>query len=149
MTKAQRAEVVRLAKEAQLGDKARRDDAAQLASALAERKEQNPHHPRGCNAVQNVIFKHPRALCRVRPGFMEPFDDDDATDEEQAQLDFDLKFDGDDGDDSNMGGGISAATRAHDGRSFTVIDQENNRWIYDSGFLTAIANNGNQKVDFK
>ncbi|MCD9639185.1 hypothetical protein HAX54_023561 [Datura stramonium] len=37
-----------------------------------------------------------------RPGFEEPFDDDDAADEEQAIVDSDLESD-DDGDDSEMG----------------------------------------------
>ncbi|MCD7461884.1 hypothetical protein HAX54_047337 [Datura stramonium] len=49
------------------------------------------------------LSEHSRALCRVGPGSEEPFDDDDATDEEQARVDSDLESDGDDGDDSEMG----------------------------------------------
>ncbi|MCD7455115.1 hypothetical protein HAX54_027019 [Datura stramonium] len=48
------------------------------------------------------LSEHSRALCRFRPGFDEPLDDDDATDKEQARVDSDLESN-DDEDDSNMG----------------------------------------------
>ncbi|MCD9560239.1 hypothetical protein HAX54_018743 [Datura stramonium] len=43
------------------------------------------------------LSEHLRSLYRVGLGFEESFDDDDATDEEQAKVDSD-----DDGDDSEM-----------------------------------------------
>ncbi|MCD9641061.1 hypothetical protein HAX54_026878 [Datura stramonium] len=48
------------------------------------------------------LSEHSRALCRVRHGFYEPLNDDDATDEEQARVDSDLESD-DDEDDSEIG----------------------------------------------
>ncbi|MCE0481318.1 hypothetical protein HAX54_038996 [Datura stramonium] len=50
-----------------------------------------------------LLSENSRALYRVGPGFREPFDDDDATNEEQAQVDSNLESNSDDGDDSEMG----------------------------------------------
>ncbi|MCD7453474.1 hypothetical protein HAX54_021066 [Datura stramonium] len=46
---------------------------------------------------------------RVGPGFEEPFDDDDATNEDQARVDSDLESD-DDKDDSEIGEAAFAPT---------------------------------------
>ncbi|MCE0482314.1 hypothetical protein HAX54_040980 [Datura stramonium] len=39
----------------------------------------------------------------VRPGFEEPFNDDDASDNEKARVESDFESDGDNGEDSEMG----------------------------------------------
>ncbi|MCE3049236.1 hypothetical protein HAX54_044446 [Datura stramonium] len=57
ISEAQRAEAARSAEEAQLADTTRRVDATQLAATLEEWNRINPPHPRGCNAVWNVLFE--------------------------------------------------------------------------------------------
>ncbi|MCE0481509.1 hypothetical protein HAX54_039310 [Datura stramonium] len=49
-----------------------------------------------------LLSEHSRSLCRAWPGFKEPFDNDNATDEEKARVDSGLESDGDDGDYSEM-----------------------------------------------
>ncbi|MCD7454179.1 hypothetical protein HAX54_023893 [Datura stramonium] len=59
------------------------------------------------------LSEHSRALYRVGLGFKELFDDDDATDEEQARVDSNLESD-DNGDDSEMGEATFALTDDED-----------------------------------
>ncbi|MCE3049869.1 hypothetical protein HAX54_046023 [Datura stramonium] len=53
--------------------------------------------------VDYQLSEHSRALYRVGPGLEEPFDNDDPTNDEKARVDSNLKYDVDDGDDSEMG----------------------------------------------
>ncbi|MCD9559091.1 hypothetical protein HAX54_016823, partial [Datura stramonium] len=55
--------------------------------------------PEAAVAEHYPLSKYSRALSRVKPGFEEPFDDDDPADDEQVRVDSDLESDANDGED--------------------------------------------------
>ncbi|MCE5166009.1 hypothetical protein HAX54_013994, partial [Datura stramonium] len=54
-------------------------------------------------SIDYPLSKHSRALYRVGPGFEEPFDDDDPTNDVKARVDFNLESDANDGEDLKIG----------------------------------------------
>ncbi|MCD9560400.1 hypothetical protein HAX54_019073 [Datura stramonium] len=53
--------------------------------------------------IDYPLREHSRALCRVGPGFEEPLDDDVATEDEMAKVDFDIESSDAKEEDSEMG----------------------------------------------
>ncbi|MCE0480765.1 hypothetical protein HAX54_037873 [Datura stramonium] len=64
--------------------------------------------------INYPLSENSRALYRFRPKFEEPFDGDDATNDEKDRVDSDLESDGDDGKDSEMGKVAYAPTNDED-----------------------------------
>ncbi|MCE3051990.1 hypothetical protein HAX54_051365 [Datura stramonium] len=104
-------------KRASMGQEAQNKDASMPKTTLViwtPLGHSARRRPINVEVVIRDVLRRARVKKRVGPEFEEPFDDNDATDNEQDRVDFDLKSDGDDGEDIEMGEASYAPTNDED-----------------------------------